>query len=300
MAGKTNTKQICVFKTGKALLEFMDDTRYEKQAMAWPHSAMSRIRINAKDYSKGTGDLAIDAFYNLSPDEFYRLQASVMRVKAVTAQDVARCTHHIERLEKARQGVSSSAEQSQIVGIEELMDLASQFAGSSNEVFSEAGNKLLNAIKNVTVSNKTSKNGSIEALLEEANAELDNAKATREIFSDIKILNYDKYCNPDNDEERRVTMIKVIYIPQRNYPYVFTVSNGWAVPKITKINGVMIKEGSTHFSETVSIAMDEKTLYPMLKRVDTFLQAMTYHGLTSYFEGVSNPILFYNMDNADD
>ena len=61
MAGKTNTRQICVFKTKKALLEFMDDTRWEKDAMAWPHSPMSRIRINAKDYSEGTGDLATDA-----------------------------------------------------------------------------------------------------------------------------------------------------------------------------------------------------------------------------------------------
>ena len=52
MAGKTNTKQICVYKTQRALLEFMDDTRYEKEPMASPHTLMSRIRLNAKDYSK--------------------------------------------------------------------------------------------------------------------------------------------------------------------------------------------------------------------------------------------------------
>ena len=98
MAGKTNTKQICVFKTKKALLEFMDDTRYESEPMAWPHSPMSRIRINAKDYSKGTGDLAVDAFYNLSPEEFHRMQTSILKAKQLTINDFNRSNKHLERL----------------------------------------------------------------------------------------------------------------------------------------------------------------------------------------------------------
>jgi len=77
----TNTKQIAVYKNKKALIEFMDDTRYEEKPTAWPHSHMSRIRINAKDYSEGKGDASVGAFYNLSPDEFYRLSRALTGAK---------------------------------------------------------------------------------------------------------------------------------------------------------------------------------------------------------------------------
>ena len=89
----TNTKQIAVYKNRKALIEFMDDTRYEKKPTAWPHNHMSRIRINAKDYSEGKGDASVDAFYNLSPDEFYRLSYALKAAKAASAEDYAR--HYI-------------------------------------------------------------------------------------------------------------------------------------------------------------------------------------------------------------
>ena len=131
MAGKTNTKQICVFKTQKALVEFMDDTRYEKEAMAWPHSSTSRIRIHAKDYSEGTGELAVDAFYNFSPDEFYRFLNAVMRTKPSISSDYNRVKRQLERLyelKKSSQGSASSHSK-------ELIDLANQFASSPNEFF---------------------------------------------------------------------------------------------------------------------------------------------------------------------
>ena len=295
MAGKTNTKQICVFKTKKALLEFMDDTRYEKDAMAWPHSLMSRIRINAKDYSNGTGDLATDAFYNLSPDEFQRLSSAITKAKSATISDFNRCSKHLNRLQK----VKGDNGQPQMVDTSELKELAEQFAGSSNEIFSEAGQKLLSAIGRLDVSADSSPLP-IEQAIADAKAELEEVKTSRELFSDVKILNYEKYINPENAEERRVTMLKVVYHPKMNYPYAFTVSNGWGIPLITKQKGVMIKEGSTRFVDTVNILLDEKSLFPMLKRVEMFLQAMTTHGLAKYFETVTNPILFYTMQDSED
>ena len=297
MAGKTNTKQICVFKTKKALLEFMDDTRYEKNAMAWPHNSMSRIRINAKDYSKGTGDLATDAFYNLSPDEFQRLSAAIMKAKTATINDYNRCNRHLERLMKAQSGRSV---QNQSAGdLTEIKDIADQFAGSSNEIFSEAGEKLLAALSRISAPKATLSPLSLEQLIAETTAELEEIKTARELFSDVKILNYDKYINPENEAERRITMLKVVYHPKMNYPYAFTVANGWGVPLITKQKGVMIKEGSTRFIDTVNILLDEKGLFPMLKRVDMFLQAMTTYGLEKYFEAVTNPVLFYEMEDND-
>lgn len=297
MAGKTNTKQICVFKTKKALLEIMDDTRYEKEPMAWPHTTMSRIRMHAKDYSKGTGDLATDTFYNLSPDEFYRFHSSILRAKTTAAQDIARCTRQLNRLEEAKKCVDAGAK---ISGIDELRDLILQFAESSNDMFSEAGHKLLQLADNLSISaDKEHSANSLDRLIAEAAAELETAKKAKEIFADIKILNYDKYVNPENSEERRVTMIKVTYLPQWNYPYSVTIANGWGIPLITKLKGVIIKEGSTHFDETVVVSMDDKGLLPMLKRVEVFLQAMTAHGLTAYFDAVSNPVLFYQMEENE-
>ena len=186
MAGKTNTKQICVFKTTKSLLEFMDDTRYSKDAMAWPHTTMSRIRINAKDYSKGIGDLAVDAFYNLSPDEFYRFHLAVQRARASVTQDISRLSRQLERLDNARQTYPSRG--ANIKGLEALKDMAKQFADSSNEVFSEAGEKLMKLIKGLGVSSEVQNTGGLDKLIEDTKRELESAKSGKEVFSDIKIL----------------------------------------------------------------------------------------------------------------
>ncbi len=296
MAGKTNTKQICVFKTKKALLEFMDDTRYEKEGMAWPHTPMSRIRINAKDYSKGTGALATDAFYNLSPDEFFRLQTSITKAKVSVADDFNRCSRQLERLMKIRE---ASGTVSSPCDFGEIRSIAEQFKESSNGIFSEAGQKLMDALNRIPSISSGADVSVLEKMIAEANAELDEVKKARELYSDVKILNYDKYTNPENDAERRITMLRVIYYPEMNYPYAFTVSNGWAIPLITKQKGVIIKEGSARYVDTVNILLDEKSLFPMLRRIDIFIQAMTTHGLTRYFEAVTNPVLFYGIGDEE-
>lgn len=285
MAGKTNTKQICVYKTQRALLEFMDDTRYEKEPMASPHTLMSRIRLNAKDYSKGTGENAVDAFYNLSAEEFFQLNDAVIKAKTVTARELAICKRSIERLQKALKCAGDNS------ALKELEDLCSQFSESPNEIFKEAGEKIsgiLSRLKGTPDSDDVSG----AALLEKATAEYDEAKSQKEIYSNIKILNYDRYVNPENAEERTVTMLKVTYNPQRNYPYVLTVANGWAVPLITKLKGVIIKEGSTRLTDKVVISLDERKMLSMLGTVDSFLKAMTAYALGPYFETVTNPILY--------
>ena len=296
MAGKTNTKQICVFKTKKALLEFMDDTRYESEPMAWPHSPMSRLRINAKDYSKGTGDLAVDAFYNLSPEEFHRMQTAILKAKQLTINDFNRSNKHLERL----MTLKKSSEQSggTVTGLEAIEEIALQFKNSPNELFSEAGEQILAALSTVGATNVSS--SLLDKMIAEANAELEEIKLSRELFSDIKILNYDKYINPENDKERRVTMFKVVFNPKMNYPFTFTVANGWGQPLITKQKGVMIKEGSVRFVDTVIISIDEKNLLPMLRRVEVFIQAMTTHGTAKYFETITNPVLYHGINDLDE
>ena len=292
MAGKTNTKQICVFKTQKVLIEFMDDTRYESTAMAWPHSTMSRIRINVKDYSKGTGDLAVDAFYNLSPEEFHRLHNAVLKAKLYTTNDFNRCQKHLERLQKIKKGYSKNV--CDTSSFKDIKDLALQFKTSENELFSEAGEQIETALEKISVNR--SDDNIIDSMITECEAELDEIKKSRELFSDIKMLNYDKYANPENPEERRITSFKVVFNPKMNYPYSFTVSNGWGVPYVLKQKGVLIKEDSARFVSTVNICIDEKNLLPMLKRVEVFLQAMTTHGLNKYFETVTNPILYNEVE----
>jgi len=296
MAGKTNTKQICVFKTKKALLEFMDDTRYESVPMAWPHSPMSRIRINAKDYSKGTGDLAVDAFYNLSPEEFHRMQTAILKAKQLTINDFNRSNKNLERLMQLKK--SSGKTDTSDEGIQKIKEIALQFKASPNELFAEAGEQLLDALGLIGT---TGSNGALlDKFIAEANGELDEIKTARELFSDIKILNYDKYVNPEDEKERRVTMFKVVFNPKMNYPFTFTVGNGWGQPVITKQKGVLIKEGSVRFVETVNISIDEKNLLPMLRRVEIFLQAMTTHGTAKYFETVTNPVLYHGVSSLDE
>lgn len=285
MAGKTNTKQICVYKTQRALLEFMDDTRYEKEPMASPHTLMSRIRLNAKDYSKGTGENAVDAFYNLSAEEFFQLNDAVIKAKTVTARELAICKRNVERLQKALKCAGDNS------ALKELEDLCSQFSESPNEIFKEAGEKISGILSRLK-GTPGSDNVSGAALFEKATAEYDEAKSQRELYSNIKILNYDRYVNPENAEERTVTMLKVTYNPQRNYPYVLTVANGWAVPLITKLRGVIIKEGSTRLTDKVVISLYERKMLSMLGTVDSFLKAMTAYALGSYFETVTNPILY--------
>ena len=294
MAGKTNTKQICVFKTKKALLEFMDDTRYESVPMAWPHSTVSRIRINAKDYSKGIGDLAIDAFYNLSLEEFHRMQTSILKAKQLTINDFNRTNKHLERL----MTLKKSSGQSGGTGLEAIKEIALQFRSSPNELFSEAGEQILAALSSVGTSAVST--SLLDKMIEETNAELEEIKLSRELFSDIKILNYDKYINPENEKERRITMLKVVFNPKMNYPFTFTVANGWGQPLITKQKGVLIKEGSARFVETVNVSIDEKNLLPMLRRVEVFIQAMTTHGTAKYFETISNPVLYHGINDMDE
>lgn len=295
MAGKTNTKQICVFKTQKALVEFMDDTRYEKEAMAWPHSSTSRIRIHAKDYSDGTGDRAVDAFYNFSPDEFYRFLNAVMKTKPSISADYNRVKRQLDRLnelKRATQAVSSPQ-------FKELFDIANQFASSPNELFSEAGEKMKNVLSGTPAPSVSQDSSLLDKMISETMAELEEIKASKELFSEVKILNYPQYANPENDEERRVTTLKMVYKPHMNYPYVLTVGNGWGIPLITKLKGVVIKEGTTRFVDTVNICLDEKGLFPMLKRTELFLQAMTTHGLTKYFDTVTNPVLSYAINEEN-
>ena len=165
-------------------------------------------------------------------------------------------------------------------------------------MFAEAGEQLLDALGLIGT---TGSNGALlDKFIAEANGELDEIKTARELFSDIKILNYDKYVNPEDEKERRVTMFKVVFNPKMNYPFTFTVGNGWGQPVITKQKGVLIKEGSVRFVETVNISIDEKNLLPMLRRVEIFLQAMTTHGTAKYFETVTKPVLYHGVSSLDE
>lgn len=294
MAGKTHSKQIAVFKTSKALLEFMDESKFEKEAMAWPYAGSSRIRVHAKDYSEGVGELATDAFYNLSADEFYRLHSAILKVRTTMGSEYTRAKRHYDRLCSLRGAEKEECEPSLFSEVE---DIVNQFMTSSNEIFREAGERLRDALS-VLVSS-TVDAGRLAKLIAEAEKEMEELASSREIFSELKILNYPIYANPENDEERKVTMLKLVYHPRMNYPYVFTVANGWGIPQITKLKGVVIKEGSARFVDTVNICLDEKSLLPMLHRVEIFIQAMTTHGLTKYYETVTNPVLFYELNEEE-
>ena len=51
--------------------------------------------------------------------------------------------------------------------------------------------------------------------------------------------------------------------------------------------------------DTVNICLDEKSLLPMLRRVELFIQAMTTIGLTKYYDAVTNPVLSYELNDEE-
>lgn len=288
----TNYKQIAAYKTQKTLIEFKDDTRYDTEAMAWPHLRTSRIRVNMKDYSKGKGDNAVDVFYNLSPEEFIRLVEGLNAVRQVSSVDKRRweiTTARFKQTGELVQRMQLPAEQ-----IEKLSDLAEQFKLSRNEAFAEAGAKL-SAVLDGLISHAGAAQEECQSYVTRALAEVQKESETalkvREVFSDIKILNFDAYMNPENAAERRVTSIRVAYAPYMSFPFIFEIGNGWAEPYITSNGGTMIKEGTTRMTATVQIFIQDKILFPMLRRVELFINAMTACAMQKYFDKVSDPVL---------
>lgn len=291
MAGRTHSKQICVFKTQKTLIEFMDDTRYEKEPKAWPFAPTSRIRLQAKDYSEGIGERAVDAFFNLSFDDFTQLSVGVQRMRSSISADYNRVKKQLDRLVALRQ--SRNPDDS----MKNATEIADQFASSSNELFSEAGVKLKEALSKANINQET--DASLDKMIGELNAELEEIAKSKEIYSEIKILNYDQYANPENPEERRITSLRVVFMPRMNNPFVVTVGNGWGLPVIMKSKGVGIQNGSTRLVDVVRVSMDEANMLILLKRVEMFLQAMTNYALQGYFEAVTNPVLSYEMTHNE-
>ena len=218
-----------------------------------------------------------------------------MKTKPSISADYNRVKRQLDRLnelKRATQAVSSPQ-------FKELFDIANQFASSPNELFSETGEKMKSVLSGTPAPSVSQETTLLDKMISETMAELEEIKASKEFFSEVKILNYPQYANPENDEERRVTMLKMVYKTHMNYPYVLTVGNGWGIPLITKLKGVVIKEGTTRFVDTVNICLDEKGLFPMLKRTELFLQAMTTHGLTKCFDTVTNPVLSYAINEEN-
>ena len=129
----TYYKQIGVYKTKKALLEFLDDTRYDSEILAWPHMRSSRIRVGMKDYSKGIGENAVDVFYNLSPEEFIRLVEDLNEVRQISAVEKRRMDFSVAKLGQ----IVELYKQVQVPKkqIAEMREMIAQFSDSRNEVF---------------------------------------------------------------------------------------------------------------------------------------------------------------------
>ena len=288
----TYYKQIGVYKTKKALLEFLDDTRYDSEILAWPHMRSSRIRIGMKDYSKGTGEKAVDVFYNLSPEEFIRLVESLNEVRQVSAIEKKRMDFSVAKLGQ----VVEMYRQVQIPEkqIAEMREMIAQFSDSRNEVFAEAGGKLFEVFESLVrgFSEPVDKGRTqAEKLLADAQKEKETAMKVREVYNDIKILNYEKYINPENPAERKITTFRVAYAANMGFPFIIEIGNGWGEPFLTKNGGVMVKEGSTRIVDSVQVFIQDKHLFPLLRRVQLFLEAMTTQAMQRYYEKVSEPML---------
>ena len=288
----TYYKQIGVYKTRKALLEFLDDTRYDTEILAWPHMRSSRIRIGMKDYSKGIGENAVDVFYNLSPEEFIRLVESLNDVRQVSDLEKKRWDLSIARLNQVLELYKRTQMPTEQITV--IRDLIAQFSGSRNELFAEAGIKLSEAFERlVSDFSAPLEKGLAQTskILADAQKERDSTTKVREVYGDIKILNYDKYINPENPAERRITTFRVAYAANMGFPFIIEIGNGWGEPLIAQNGGTTVKEGSTRIVDKVQIFIQDKHLFPLLRRVQLFLETMTAQAIGRYYEKVSEPML---------
>ncbi len=130
-----------------------------------------------------------------------------------------------------------------------------------------------------------------EKILADAKRVCENATKVREVYNDLKILNYDKYINPENTAERRVTSFRVAYSANMGFPFIFEISNGWGQLFITRRGGTMVKEGTVRMVDKVQIFIQEQHLFPLLHRVQFFSEAITAQAIQRYFEKVSEPML---------
>lgn len=75
-------RQISVSKTGKCLLEFIDNIRFQGDS-AWPFNKGARILCRMKDYSNGTGDKAIDVSHNIALTDIKKIVKKIQDIDTI-------------------------------------------------------------------------------------------------------------------------------------------------------------------------------------------------------------------------
>ena len=78
----TINKQIAVLKTGKSLVELLDNIRFQENS-AWPFDKGARILCKMKDYSNGVGDKAVDATHNISITDVKKISQKIQNIENI-------------------------------------------------------------------------------------------------------------------------------------------------------------------------------------------------------------------------
>ena len=78
----TINKQIAVLKTGKSLVELLDNIRFQDNS-AWPFDRGARILCKMKDYSNGIGDNAIDVTHNLAITDVKKISQKIQNIENI-------------------------------------------------------------------------------------------------------------------------------------------------------------------------------------------------------------------------
>jgi hypothetical protein len=78
----TINKQIAVLKTGKSLVELLDNIRFQENS-AWPFDKGARILCKMKDYSNGTGDNAVDVTHNLAITDVKKISQKIQNIENI-------------------------------------------------------------------------------------------------------------------------------------------------------------------------------------------------------------------------
>ena len=78
----TINKQIAVLKTGKSLVELLDNIRFQENS-AWPFDKGARILCKMKDYSNGIGNNAVDVTHNLAITDVKKISQKIQNIENI-------------------------------------------------------------------------------------------------------------------------------------------------------------------------------------------------------------------------
>lgn len=111
---------------------------------------------------------------------------------------------------------------------------------------------------------------------------MEDKKAPVKLLEEKKILSYDTYKNPQNENENLITGCRIIYNPAMSYPITFEISHGYGVAK--KSSDGRVTYSGEHDIKTVKKFLSLEEAKSMLRKVVRFCDNMSKIATDKYYD----------------